>query len=181
MDRKHSPTEHQPLMQDKRLALMGKRERNAMEIQLPELRLINQPQIRVKLNQRTETSNNNTAVYYRVRAERAAGWEDPSMVQALRDRRKRRQLQTLRKTQSTAPAARQPKRARSLGLTERRRPAWPPTGLTEAATDTETRSTARATRQPSFTAWSLRFTERNKNNITQTHLISYPDWSKLLH
>ena len=52
---------------------MGKRERNAMEIQLPELRLINQPQIRVKLNQRTETSNNNTAVYYRVRAERAAG------------------------------------------------------------------------------------------------------------
>lgn len=27
------------------------------------------------------------------------------------------------------------------------RPAWPPTSLTEAATDTETRSTARATRQ----------------------------------
>ena len=72
-DRKHSPTKHQPLMQDKRLALMGKRDRNAMEIQLPELRLINQPQIRVKLNQRTETSNNNTAGYYRVRAERAAG------------------------------------------------------------------------------------------------------------
>ena len=102
-------------MQDKRLALMGKRDRNAMEIQLPELKLINQPQIRVKLNQRTETSNNNTAVYYRVRAERAAGWEDPSMVQALRDRRKRRQLQTLRKTRSTARATRQPRRARSLG------------------------------------------------------------------
>lgn len=53
-DRKHSPTKHQPLTQDKRLALMGKRDRNTMEIQLPELRLINQPQIRVKLNQDRE-------------------------------------------------------------------------------------------------------------------------------